>query len=81
MVVQCVLMLRALTCLFKCGYAKDGTLCTDIDECADGTQICCLARAMCANAVGSFTCSFESFYARSGTLCTGSDKCVDAKVM
>ena len=40
LVVQCVLMLRALTCLFKCSYAKDGTLCTDTDECADGTHIC-----------------------------------------
>ena len=35
LVMQCVPMQWALTCSCKSGYARNGTLCTDTDRCAD----------------------------------------------
>ena len=42
------------TCSCKSGYTVNGTLCTDTDDCGDGTHICDPCRAMCTNAVGSY---------------------------
>ena len=56
LVPQCVLILRAFPCSCKSGYTKNGTLCTDMDEWANGTHSCHSGRAMCANLVGLFTC-------------------------
>ena len=40
------------TCSCKFHYARNGTLCTDFDECADGTHTCHPGQELCANAVG-----------------------------
>ena len=51
LVLECVLILWAFTCSCKSGYARNGTLCTGSDECADGTDICHPGPAMCTNAL------------------------------
>ncbi|WP_437933073.1 EGF domain-containing protein [Sorangium sp. So ce341] len=52
---------------------RDGT-CTDIDECALGTDDCD-ANAACTNTPGSFTCACNTGYSGDGTTCTDVDEC------
>ncbi|XXX71815.1 EGF domain-containing protein [Sorangium sp. So ce134] len=52
---------------------QDGT-CTDIDECALGTDDCD-ANAACTNTPGSFTCACTTGYSGDGTTCTDVDEC------
>ncbi|WP_437805324.1 EGF domain-containing protein [Sorangium sp. So ce1078] len=52
---------------------QDGT-CTDIDECALGTDDCD-ANAACTNTPGSFTCACTTGYSGDGTTCTDIDEC------
>ena len=58
----CLNIAETFTCSCKLGYAINGTLCIDIDKCADGSHNCHPGRAMCTDAVGYFTCSFKSCY-------------------
>ena len=65
---MCTNPVGSFTCSSKSRYVRNRTLCTAIDECADGTHNCHPGTAVCTNAMGSFTCSFKSGYARNGTL-------------
>lgn len=60
---------------------KSGTGCTNIDECAAGTDDC-VAVATCSDTPGSFTCTCNSGYQgdgkMSGTGCADIDECVAA---
>ena len=76
LVVQCVLMLWALSSSCKSGYAKNGTLCTDTDECAASTHSSHPDPALHTNALSSFTCSCKSGYARNVTVYTDIDECM-----
>ncbi|ELK08077.1 Fibrillin-3 [Pteropus alecto] len=63
--------LNPLLCAFRCrntkgsyvctcpaGYAlrEDGTMCQDVDECADGQQDCHARGMLCKNLIGTFAC-------------------------
>ena len=44
-------------------------VCTDIDECADGTDTCD-PNATCTNTAGSFSCACNPGYMGDGLVCT-----------
>ncbi|WP_437893729.1 FG-GAP-like repeat-containing protein [Sorangium sp. So ce124] len=52
---------------------QSGT-CTDVDECALGTDNCD-ANAACTNTPGSFTCACNAGYSGDGVTCTDVDEC------
>ena len=63
-------------------FDSDGHRCEDIDECADGTNLCG-DMAICSNNIGSYTCScvegeFNSMVDADGVFhCTDVDECAD----
>jgi cysteine-rich repeat protein len=60
------------TCMVEPGFdCPDAGACTDIDECAQGTDNCD-ANATCTNEPGSFTCTCDFGYAGDGVTCTPS---------
>ena len=74
---MCTNAVGSFTCSFKSGYARNGTLCTDIDECVDGTHICHSGRECVLMLWACLPAHVHSVYARNGTLCTDFDKCAD----
>ncbi|NTX12804.1 VCBS repeat-containing protein [Myxococcus sp. CA056] len=63
-------------CQLEPGYTCTGqpTVCTDIDECAAGTDNCS-ENATCTNIGGSFTCACTAGYEGDGVTCTDIDEC------
>ncbi|QSQ17940.1 FG-GAP-like repeat-containing protein [Myxococcus landrumensis] len=63
-------------CQLEPGYTCTGvpTVCTDIDECAAGTDNC-NENATCTNIGGSFTCACNAGYEGDGVTCTNIDEC------
>ncbi|MCP3170034.1 FG-GAP-like repeat-containing protein [Myxococcus qinghaiensis] len=63
-------------CKLEPGYTCTGqpTVCTDIDECAAGTDNCD-ENATCTNIGGSFTCACTAGYEGDGVTCTDIDEC------
>ncbi|WP_437721100.1 FG-GAP-like repeat-containing protein [Sorangium sp. So ce861] len=55
---------------------QSGT-CTDVNECALGTDNCD-ANAACTNTAGSFTCACNAGYSGDGVTCTDVDECAAA---
>lgn len=64
------------TCTIEPGYTCTGSpsVCTDVDECAMGTDTCS-DNASCQNTAGSFTCACNSGYEGDGMTCTDVDEC------
>jgi cysteine-rich repeat protein len=61
------------TCQVESGWiCPDVGPCTDIDECADGTDNCSV-NATCTNTPGSFTCACDFGYSGDGVTCTEDD--------
>jgi cysteine-rich repeat protein len=58
------------------GLAPVGGVCTDVDECAAGTDNCD-ANAGCTNTIGSFTCECNAGFTGDGVSCTDIDECSD----
>lgn len=61
-------------CACAPGYMGDGRSCTDVDECAAGTDDCS-ANATCTNIDGRFTCACNAGYTGDGRLCNDVDEC------
>jgi hypothetical protein len=61
-------------CVCDDGYEGDGFSCTDIDECALGTDTCDV-HATCTNTPGSYTCTCDSGYSGDGHACTDVNEC------
>ncbi|WP_433927505.1 FG-GAP-like repeat-containing protein [Sorangium cellulosum] len=55
---------------------QSGT-CTDVNECALGTDNCD-ANAACTNTSGSFTCACNAGYSGDGVTCTNIDECAES---
>ncbi|MBU1242476.1 DNRLRE domain-containing protein, partial [Myxococcota bacterium] len=64
----------AFTCTCNGGFTGDGVTCTDIDECALGTDDCD-TNASCANTTGAFTCTCNGGYSGDGVTCADIDEC------
>ncbi|XP_040587441.1 fibrillin-3 isoform X2 [Mesocricetus auratus] len=84
--------LNPLRCAFRChntegsylctcpaGYTlrKDGAMCQDVDECADGSQDCHTRGMLCKNLIGTYVCICPTGMQPlpSGKECTDEDEC------
>ncbi|ERE76081.1 fibrillin-2-like protein, partial [Cricetulus griseus] len=84
--------LNPLLCAFRChntegsylctcpaGYTlrKDGAMCQDVDECADGSQDCHIRGMLCKNLIGTYACICPPGMQPqpSGEECTDEDEC------
>ena len=56
------------------GFERDGSACTDIDECASGASDCA-EQATCVNDVGGFHCECNAGFQGDGTQCEDVDEC------
>jgi hypothetical protein len=67
----CVMTAAGAACVCGGGFKGNGTTCTDVDECADGTAACS-PDATCTNRAGSYNCTCNTGYAGDGVNCTKS---------
>ncbi len=61
-------------CPCAVGFAADGTLCTDQNECVAGTATCPKG-AVCTNTTGSYSCACGPGYNGDGKSCVDADEC------
>ncbi|GAB5541238.1 MAG: hypothetical protein SangKO_009980 [Sandaracinaceae bacterium] len=64
----------APVCVCPDGYEGDGSVCTDVDECATGAAGCDM-NATCANSDGGFSCTCDAGFMGDGTTCVDVDEC------
>ena len=61
-------------CTCDDGYEGNGVVCTNINECDEGTHNC-NANAMCTDAEGNFTCTCNLGYTGDGIICSDINEC------
>ncbi|XP_022100979.1 neurogenic locus notch homolog protein 1-like isoform X1 [Acanthaster planci] len=54
---------------------RDGTMCSDIDECSEGGSNNCNESAQCDNTVGSYRCTCNDGYEGDGITCSDVNEC------
>ncbi|CAH3131419.1 unnamed protein product, partial [Porites lobata] len=69
----CTNIIGSYSCRCSVGYAGDGLLCRDVDECSSGHQ--CDSSATCYNTDGSYTCTCNSGFTGDGRTCRDVDEC------
>lgn len=75
---DCVDTTPGRTCTCHAGYTGDGVTCSDIDECALGTDTCD-PLVSCTNKVGSYECgTCPNGYQTVGNSCVDIDECATA---
>ncbi|KAM5255846.1 LOW QUALITY PROTEIN: pro-epidermal growth factor [Ctenodactylus gundi] len=68
---QCVSEGDYATCRCLKGFAGDGQLCSDIDECAAGTPVCPPTSSRCVNTEGGYACRCSAGFQGDGVRCVG----------
>ncbi|XP_037365448.1 pro-epidermal growth factor isoform X2 [Talpa occidentalis] len=63
------------TCQCWKGFAGDGHICSDIDECRDPVTLCPPAASTCVNTEGSYVCRCSEGYHGDGVHCVDIDEC------
>ncbi|XP_073250854.1 uncharacterized protein [Porites lutea] len=61
-------------CICNPGYAGNGKICTDVNECTSNTHSCAI-HAECENAIGSHSCTCRPGYTGNGKTCADIDEC------
>ncbi|XP_043926080.1 neurogenic locus Notch protein-like [Protopterus annectens] len=64
-------------CTCKAGFTGNGTVCTDIDECA---KIICPGNLTCVNTPGSYSCSCKKGFSANGNSCIDINECTSTSV-
>ena len=64
----------SFTCACLPGFNGDGFTCTDIDECALGTDDCDI-NADCTDILGGYECDCIAGWKGNGTFCENLDEC------
>ncbi|XP_017365204.1 pro-epidermal growth factor isoform X1 [Cebus imitator] len=72
---QCVSEGEDATCQCLKGFAGDGKLCSDIDECEMGVPVCPPASSKCINTEGGYVCQCSEGYRGDGIHCLDIDEC------
>ncbi|XP_053421883.1 pro-epidermal growth factor [Nycticebus coucang] len=63
------------TCQCMKGFAGDGRLCFDIDECELGVPVCPATSSQCINTNGGYVCRCSEGYQGDGVHCLDIDEC------
>uniref|UniRef100_A0A2K6C6T7 Pro-epidermal growth factor n=1 Tax=Macaca nemestrina TaxID=9545 RepID=A0A2K6C6T7_MACNE len=69
---RCVSEGKDVTCQCLKGFAGDGILCSDIDECEMGVPVCPPASSKCINTEGGYVCQCSEGYRGDGIHCLDS---------
>ncbi|XP_077858221.1 pro-epidermal growth factor isoform X12 [Macaca mulatta] len=72
---RCVSEGKDVTCQCLKGFAGDGILCSDIDECEMGVPVCPPASSKCINTEGGYVCQCSEGYRGDGIHCLDIDEC------
>ncbi|XP_011884433.1 PREDICTED: pro-epidermal growth factor isoform X3 [Cercocebus atys] len=72
---RCVSEGEDVTCQCLKGFAGDGKLCSDIDECEMGVPVCPPASSKCINTEGGYVCQCSEGYRGDGIHCLDIDEC------
>ncbi|KAM8804241.1 pro-epidermal growth factor isoform 1-T1 [Rhynchonycteris naso] len=63
------------TCQCLRGFAGDGKVCSDINECETGITVCPHPSSKCINTEGGYVCRCSEGYQGNGTHCVDIDEC------
>nr|CAB3262801.1 uncharacterized protein LOC100183467 [Phallusia mammillata] len=72
---ECINTIGSYRCDCTNGFTENGTLCVDIDECAENLDNCSKTSETCSNTQGSFFCSCKENYARVNGSCVNTLDC------
>uniref|UniRef100_A0A8C1WNK6 Epidermal growth factor n=1 Tax=Cyprinus carpio TaxID=7962 RepID=A0A8C1WNK6_CYPCA len=62
-------------CQCVTGFAGDGELCVDVDECKAGLADCSVSEAECVNTAGGYFCQCKTGFTGDGQHCMDIDEC------
>ncbi|XP_070360672.1 pro-epidermal growth factor isoform X3 [Equus asinus] len=72
---QCVSEGEEAICQCFKGFAGDGQLCSDVDECEVGNSVCPHPSSRCVNTEGGYVCQCSEGYRGDGMHCLDIDEC------
>lgn len=72
---QCISEGEIATCQCLRGFAGDGKVCSDIDECEMGSAACQHPSSTCVNTEGGYVCRCSEGHRGNGTHCLDIDEC------
>uniref|UniRef100_A0A672NMH9 Pro-epidermal growth factor-like n=1 Tax=Sinocyclocheilus grahami TaxID=75366 RepID=A0A672NMH9_SINGR len=72
---QCMQKEGRAVCQCVTGFAGDGELCVDVDECKAGLADCSVSEAECVNTAGGYFCQCKTGFTGDGQHCMDIDEC------